>query len=72
MIQLCCVINAALQCLLNLPLNVDFIFDINNELYLGFNRLQVNGIDDLSNQPFYYKKCYIVTFLFVLSPVIVR
>ena len=31
-----------------------------NNLFLGFNRLQINGIDDISNQPFNLKKCYLI------------
>jgi asparagine synthase (glutamine-hydrolysing) len=35
-------------------------YKIINDIFLGFNRLSVNGLDEISNQPFYMKGCYLI------------
>ena len=41
------------------PDNCKFM-NIKNNLYLGFHRLMINGLDVQSDQPFYIKKCFLV------------
>ena len=41
------------------PDNTQYLY-IDNNLYLGFNRLKINGLDDNSNQPFSDKGIYLI------------
>ena len=37
-----------------------FFLSIRNDLYFGFHRLRINGLDLKSNQPFHLKGCYLI------------
>lgn len=41
------------------PDNSNFL-SIRNDLYFGFHRLRINGLDLKSNQPFHLKGCYLI------------
>ena len=41
------------------PDNTQYFY-LNDELYLGFNRLMINGINKESNQPFLIKNNYLI------------
>ena len=42
-------------------------YKIINDIFLGFNRLSVNGLDEISNQPFYLKKCYLILAIIIIT-----
>jgi asparagine synthase (glutamine-hydrolysing) len=41
------------------PDNTSYL-NINNKVFMGFNRLQINGINELSNQPFNIDGCVLI------------
>ena len=41
------------------PDNSNFL-SIRDDLFFGFHRLRINGLDMESNQPFYQKACYLI------------